>query len=207
MVSPSIIRSPSWWWTERPSEICRVLFQNKINLRYCESSWSHYRKISRCTALQTSKIQNFPSFLNYALSVSWIEWDVHVITSLWSGKDLKVTVVCFKVRPNFVYKYWTNYFEIRPLDAKGNISLRNNRNSHLAISYLKMNFRWSEEQTLQSLIVKYIQQDATIAFILRNVFTLHVSGDNSTHHQEYICCIWPQVGRYTYVVIFFSVLW
>ena len=28
-------------------------------------------------------------------------------------------------------------------------------------------------------------------FILRNGFTLHVSGDNSTHHQEYICCIWP----------------
>ena len=43
-------------------------------------------------------------------------------------------------------------------------------------------------------------------FILRNGFTLHVSGDNSTHHQEYICCIWPQVGRYTYVVIL-SVLW
>ena len=24
----------SWWWTERPSETCRVLFQNKINLRH-----------------------------------------------------------------------------------------------------------------------------------------------------------------------------
>ena len=23
----------SWWWTERPSETCRMLFQNKINLR------------------------------------------------------------------------------------------------------------------------------------------------------------------------------
>jgi len=22
----------SWWWTERPSETCRVSFQNKINL-------------------------------------------------------------------------------------------------------------------------------------------------------------------------------
>jgi len=30
-------------------------------------------------------------------------------------------------------------------------------------------------------------------FILRNGFTLHVSGDNLTHHQEYICCISPQV--------------
>ena len=34
-------------------------------------------------------------------------------------------------------------------------------------------------------------------FILRNGFTLHVSGDNLTHHQEYICRIWPQVSRLT----------
>ena len=34
-------------------------------------------------------------------------------------------------------------------------------------------------------------------FILRNGFTLHVSGDNRIHHQEYICCIWPQVSRLT----------
>ena len=34
-------------------------------------------------------------------------------------------------------------------------------------------------------------------FILRNGFTLHVSGDNLTHHQEYVCCIWPQVSRFT----------
>jgi len=33
----------SWWWAERPSETCRVLFQNKINLRYCASSWFYYR--------------------------------------------------------------------------------------------------------------------------------------------------------------------
>ena len=33
--------------------------------------------------------------------------------------------------------------------------------------------------------------------ILRNGFTLHVSGDNLTHHQEYICCIWPQVSWLT----------
>ena len=34
-------------------------------------------------------------------------------------------------------------------------------------------------------------------FILRNGITIHVSGDNLTHHQEYICCIWPQVSRLT----------
>jgi hypothetical protein len=44
----------SWWWTERPSESCSVLFQNKINLRYCASGWFYYRNIWRCTVLQTS---------------------------------------------------------------------------------------------------------------------------------------------------------
>ena len=39
-------------------------------------------------------------------------------------------------------------------------------------------------------------------FILRNGFILHVWGDNLTHHQEYICCIWAQVSRLTYVVSF-----
>ena len=34
-------------------------------------------------------------------------------------------------------------------------------------------------------------------FFLRNGFALHVSGNNLTHHQEYICCIWPQVSRLT----------
>jgi len=33
----------SWWWTERPSETCTVLFQNKINLRYCASGWFYCR--------------------------------------------------------------------------------------------------------------------------------------------------------------------
>jgi hypothetical protein len=44
----------SWWWTERPSKTCRVLFQNKINLRYCASGWFYYRNILRCTVLHTS---------------------------------------------------------------------------------------------------------------------------------------------------------
>jgi len=35
-----------------------VLFQNKINLRYCASGWFYYRNILRCTVLQTSKNTN-----------------------------------------------------------------------------------------------------------------------------------------------------
>jgi hypothetical protein len=46
----------SYWWTERPSETCRVLFQNKINMRHCASGWFYYRNILRCTVLQTPNI-------------------------------------------------------------------------------------------------------------------------------------------------------
>jgi hypothetical protein len=49
----------SWWWTERPSETCRMLFQNKINLRCCASGWFYYRNILRCTVLQTSNFSNY----------------------------------------------------------------------------------------------------------------------------------------------------
>ena len=40
------------------TEICRVLFQNKINLRYCASGWFYYRNTLRCTVLQTSNSGN-----------------------------------------------------------------------------------------------------------------------------------------------------
>ena len=32
----------SWWWTERPSETCRVIFNKLEN---CASSWFYYRKM------------------------------------------------------------------------------------------------------------------------------------------------------------------
>jgi len=41
---------------ERPSETCRVLFQNKINLRYCASGWFYCRNIFWCTVLHTSNV-------------------------------------------------------------------------------------------------------------------------------------------------------
>ena len=44
----------SWWWTERPSETCRVSFQNKIIWYIGASSLFCYRNILRCTALWTS---------------------------------------------------------------------------------------------------------------------------------------------------------
>ena len=64
--------SDSWWWTERLSETCRVLFQNKINLRYCASGWFYYRNILRCTVLRTST--QIHGYLTSALNRC--EWSV-----------------------------------------------------------------------------------------------------------------------------------
>ena len=41
----------SWWWTKRPSETCRVLFQNKINWRYYASGWVYYRNNLKVSAI------------------------------------------------------------------------------------------------------------------------------------------------------------
>jgi hypothetical protein len=35
----------SWWWTERPSETCRVSFYNKMNLIHCWICWFYYKNI------------------------------------------------------------------------------------------------------------------------------------------------------------------
>ena len=60
----------SWWWTERPSETCRVLFQNKTNLRYCASVWFCYRNILRCRAIQTSNTSALLTTL--CLQCDWV---------------------------------------------------------------------------------------------------------------------------------------
>ena len=43
----------------------------------------------------------------------------------------------------------------------------------------------SSPTTYSRIMVKRVQQDATIAFFIRNGFTLHVSRDNLAHNQEY----------------------
>jgi len=56
----------SLWWTERPSETCRVPFQNKINLRHWCIWLFCYTNRLRCTALGTSNLPVDP------LPVRWI---------------------------------------------------------------------------------------------------------------------------------------
>ena len=43
----------SWWWTERPTETCRVIFNKLENYA---SSWFYYRNISRCTVPWSSDL-------------------------------------------------------------------------------------------------------------------------------------------------------
>ena len=46
-------------WT---SETCRVLFQNKINLRYCASGWFYYRNTNSECYVLTTKTTRKPLF-------------------------------------------------------------------------------------------------------------------------------------------------
>jgi hypothetical protein len=64
------VQFDSWWWTERPSETCTMLFQNKINLRYCASGWFYYRNILRYTVLHTSNLH----WLNCILESTGVVW-------------------------------------------------------------------------------------------------------------------------------------
>ena len=48
----------SWWWTERPSETCRVSFQNKIIWSIGASGWFYYRNF--CVNIFKKKYTNPP---------------------------------------------------------------------------------------------------------------------------------------------------
>jgi hypothetical protein len=109
-VSPSIIRSlrlyiqhhtiqvvwlvlDSWWRMERPSETWRVLFQNKINLRYCASGWVCYRNILQSTILQTSKFQNdspYESTSQNRVCTTWPTQHATVMSAANSGSIIIV---------------------------------------------------------------------------------------------------------------------
>jgi hypothetical protein len=61
-----ILNSDAGELPRRKHTTCRVLFQNKINLRYCASGWFYHGSTLRCMFLQTSK--KFFTDLNF---VSW----------------------------------------------------------------------------------------------------------------------------------------
>jgi hypothetical protein len=73
-------------------ETCRVLFQNKINLRFCASCWFYYRNILRCMVLQTSNpcecyaVCCSVTYRRFVQNVSWssgIYWTATDIRSAW----------------------------------------------------------------------------------------------------------------------------
>ena len=69
----------SWWWTETPPETCRVLLQNKINLRYCASGWLYYRNILRCAVLQTSNLGIcITSYLFFSVAIQNIQTHIRI---------------------------------------------------------------------------------------------------------------------------------
>ena len=69
----------SSWWTERPSETCRVSVQNKINL------------IHWCIWLVLLQKHSFTFFLQQL--ISYVYWTVHHLDS-WVKRD-QLDVTCF----------------------------------------------------------------------------------------------------------------
>jgi hypothetical protein len=109
----------SWWWTENSSETCRVLFQNKINLRYFASGWFYCRNILRCTVLQTSTKNWFPPSLDNgrsphvyikpeAANTVWSSWWWVVCRSKHAEPSINFGKINSIIRLHLVgYLYWT----------------------------------------------------------------------------------------------------
>ena len=86
----------SWWWMERPSETCTLLFQNKINLRYCASGWYYNRNILQCTVLQMSNNSSLLTTTFYSMVIS---------TLVHSGTKYSVPFMTFSLS-------WTVFLHI-----------------------------------------------------------------------------------------------
>ena len=63
----------SWWWTERPSETCRVSFQNKIIWYIGSSSWFYYRNDFSVCLHCCYLTEMLDSLAHYLLQPS-VEW-------------------------------------------------------------------------------------------------------------------------------------
>ena len=96
----------SWWWTERPSETCRVSFQNKINLNTGASGWFYYRnnitmyspmnvKFNRCWFGDPYKTREY----NCALNVNFLKFHY---TSGW-----KRLMLLLKLAPTCNFNVYT----------------------------------------------------------------------------------------------------
>ena len=77
------------------TETCRVLFQNKINLRYCASRWFHYRKAYSFLADKKNSLRSVkPARLRHDLKIP----SVHLI--LQHLDPIGISLSCI-VKENF----------------------------------------------------------------------------------------------------------
>ena len=91
----------------KTSETCRLLLQNKINLRYCASSWFYYRNILRCTVLQTSDFHEIACWrLMSKFAGKFQFWILLAPLRLWSHVDLMSRNVSNKC----CVEKWNRYF-------------------------------------------------------------------------------------------------
>ena len=105
----------SWWRTERPSDTRRVLFQNKINLRYCASGWFYYRNILQCTVLQMSNLRLtiYYSYIFrfYTTQRGCLTWKFHGChTVIWKENRKQYTLWSIIIINYYIWKSKFNFY-------------------------------------------------------------------------------------------------
>jgi hypothetical protein len=94
-----------WWWTERPSETCRVLFQNKINLRYCASGWFSCR-----SAYWIAKFGSNPPYVLGNWNDCFLNWPPRWLCSVLTSVPFAHTCASFVL-------LWLKYIYMRSVSA------------------------------------------------------------------------------------------
>jgi hypothetical protein len=76
----------SWWWTERLSKTCRVIFNKLEN---CASSWFYCRKKNHKQVIEESwELRSFELFAGGSGNCLPTFWDSLLFSSLRVGKEL-----------------------------------------------------------------------------------------------------------------------
>jgi hypothetical protein len=88
----------SWWWTEEPSETCRVIFNKLEN---CASSWFYYRKKNFIITFEVLRVMSDRNTVWDVRPYRWVDRNVSVETF---ASDFRVQVMvkqplCLRAQP------------------------------------------------------------------------------------------------------------
>jgi hypothetical protein len=116
---------------------CRVLFQNKINLRYCASGWFYYRNI-----LQVSHIPH-DTLIKNSLNVGYFYLTCAHLTSQWRiiPNNRRGAELFFTVSPVVPHQHLHIHYFVLSLVSEGKTSSLSLGNWNIAegVSHIRLN--------------------------------------------------------------------